>query len=134
MNQTWLTLIAVAVVAASVFLILLLIELRKTAQVLRDTLRSLEESTKTTLDELQLTLRSLRDVSDNLKEVSGNIKDFSGTVRDVGQTIGQVNNVLEGVTSSVLIKASGLRVGVKAALGVLMSGLFKNFFKKGGGQ
>lgn len=134
MNQTWVALIAVAFTAAAFFLILLLIELRKTAQTLRDSLNSLEESTKTTLDELQLTLKSLREVSDNLKDVSGNIKDFSGTVRDVGQNISQVSNVLESVTSSVLIKASGLRVGVKAALGVLLGNLFKNYSKKGGSQ
>jgi len=134
MNQTWLALIAVAVAAAAFFLILLLIELKKTAQTLTDSLKSLEVSVKATLDELQLTLKSLRDVSDNLRGVSGDIRAFSGTVRDVGEHISQVSNVLEGVTSSVLIKASGLRVGVKAALGVLISNLFKNCFKKGGSR
>ena len=134
MNQTWLALIAVAFAVAAFFLILLLIELRKTAQSLSNSLKSIEESAKITLDELQLTLKSLRDVSDNLKGVSGDMKDFSGAVKDVGQNISQVSNVLEAVTSAVLIKASGLRAGVKVGLGVLMSNLFKTCFKKGGSQ
>ncbi len=128
----WIGLIAIAVAASAFFLIWLLIELKRTVQALRDSLKNTEESMKTTLEELQQTLKSLRDISDNIKEVTDDVKTFSGAVKDVGQNISHVSNLVENVASSALIKASGFKVGVRTALGVLSSNLLSNLFKKGG--
>jgi len=134
MNNIWIGLIAIAVAATAFFLILLLVELRRTVQALRDTLKTTEESTKMTLEELQQTLKSLRGISDNLKAVTDDVKTFSGAVKDVGQNISHVSNLVENVASSTLIKASGLKVGIRTALGVLSSNLLSNFLKKGDKQ
>jgi uncharacterized protein YoxC len=134
MNNIWLGLIAVAVAATAFFLILLLIELRRTTRTLSDSMKTTEESMKTTLEELQQTLKNLRDISDNIKAVTGDIKTFSGAVKDVGQDISHMSNLVENFTSSALIKASCLKVGVKTAFGVLLHNLFNSFFKKGDRQ
>ena len=131
MNQLWGALIVLSVVATSVFLILLILELRKTARSLSEFLERTEESFKPTLEELQQTLRSLRNVSDNLSDATNDIKTFSMAVRDVGQHVRHISNTIEDVTSSTAIKASGLKVGIRTALGVLLSNLF---LKKGGGR
>jgi len=134
MNNIWLGLMGVAVAATAFFLILLLVELRRTVQALRDSLKTTEESTKTTLEELQQTLKSLRYISDNIKAVTDDVKTFSGAVKDVGQDISHMSHLVEDVASSTLIKASGLKVVVKAAFGVLLHNLFNSFCKKGDKQ
>jgi uncharacterized protein YoxC len=134
MNQIWIWVIVAAIVATSVFLIMLLIELRKTAQSLREFLKTTGESTKTTLDELQQSLKSLRDVSDDIKDVTDDVKTFSDAIRDVGLNVKRISNLVEDVSSSALIKASGFKVGLRTALGVLSSDLLSNLFKKGGRQ
>ena len=131
MSQLWIGLIVIAVVATAVFLIGLIMELRKTARSINEFLKTTEESFKPTLEELQLTLKSLRNVSDNLNDATDDIKAFSGAVRDVGQNVKHISNIIEDVTSSTAIKASGLKVGISTALGVLLSNLFS---KKGEGK
>jgi uncharacterized protein YoxC len=134
MNQVWLAIIAVSVAASAFFLILLLIELRRSVHAIMDSLKRTEESRKTTLEEIQQTLKSLREITDNVKTVTGNVKTFSGAVKDVGQNIGHINTLIENITSSALIEASSLKVGIKTALGILSSNLLNNLFKKGGRQ
>lgn len=130
MNQIWIGLIVFAILAMIGFLIPLLIELRKTARSIRKFLKRTEESIEPTLEELQQTLKSLRSVSDELNDVTDDIKTFSGAVRDIGQNIRHVGNLIDDVTSSTIIKASGLRVGIRTALEVLLN----NLLKKGGKQ
>jgi len=134
MNQIWIWVIVAAVVATNVFLIMLLIELRQTARSLRESLKSREESIKTALEELQQTLKSLRDVSDDIKDITDDVKTFSDAIKDVGLNVKRISNLVEDVSSSALIKASGLKVGLRTALGVLSSNLLSNLFKKGGSQ
>jgi uncharacterized protein YoxC len=131
MNQTWLLLIAIAVAVTAGFVISLIIELKKTVRSLNEFLKTTEQSVKPTLEELQQTLRSLRSVSDDLNEVTSDIKTLSGSVKDVGMNIKHVSNLVEDVTSSTLIKASGLKVGVKTGLMFLLNNLF---LKKGDGK
>ena len=131
MNQIWVGLIVLAVVVTAGFIISLIIELKKTACSLREFLTTTEESIKPTLEELQQTLNSIRNVSDDINDVTADIKTFSGTVRDVGQNIKHVSNLIEDVTSSTTVKASGLKVGIKTAMGGLLNNLFS---RKGGGK
>jgi uncharacterized protein YoxC len=120
MSQVWIGLIVFALIVIAGALIYLLVEVRKVAH-----------SLKPVLEELQQTLKSLRSVSDELNDVTGDIKTFSGAVRDIGQNIRHVSNLIDDVTSSTIIKASGLRVGIRTALEVLLNNLFS---KKGGRQ
>jgi len=111
------------------FIISLIIELKKTVQNVSVLLKTTEESLRPTLEELQLTLKSLRNVSDDINDVTADIKTLSGSVKDVGLNIRNVSNLVEELTSSTLIKATGLKAGIKTGLMVLLSNLFS---KKGG--
>ncbi|OGW39532.1 MAG: hypothetical protein A2Y97_00665 [Nitrospirae bacterium RBG_13_39_12] len=129
MNQIWVGLIAIAVTVTAGFIILLIIELKKTVHSLRDFIVTTEETIKPTMEEIQQTLKSIRSVSDDVNSITSNIKELSGTVRDVGQNISVVSNLIGDITSSTKATASGLKVGIKTALGVLLKNLFT---KKGG--
>ncbi len=124
MDRLWLTLIGIAVLVTAGFLVALILELRKTACRLNEFLKTTEESLKPTLEELQYTLRSLRNITDGLNEVTEDVKTLSGSVRDVGVTIKRVTNLVEDVSTSALITASGLKAGVKTGLAYLLSNLF----------
>ncbi len=134
MNQLWIVLITIAVLVTAGFLIALLIELRKIARSFTEFLKMTGESTKTTVEELQQTLKSLRSVSDDIHDVTDDVKTFSGAVKDVGQNIQLINNIFEKVTSSALVEASSLKVGIRTAFAVLSSNFLNNLFKRGGKQ
>jgi uncharacterized protein YoxC len=129
MNQIWLILIGIAVVVTAGFVISLILELKKTVRSLNVFLKTTEESIKPTLEELQQTLRSLRNISADLNDVTTDIKTLSGSIRDVGLNIKHVSSVNEDVTSSVAIKTSGIKAGIKTGFMVLLNNLF---LKKGG--
>lgn len=134
MSQIWIGLIVLAVLLVSGFLIALLIELKKTAQSLREFLKTTGESTKTTLDELQQTLKSLRNISDDIKEMTDDVKTFSVVVRDTGQSLRLLSNMIQDITSSVVKEVSGLRVGIRTAFEMLWSNFLSTILKKGGKQ
>jgi uncharacterized protein YoxC len=123
-NQIWLPLIGIAVIVTAGFVVLLIIDLRKTLRSVDLLLKTTEESLKPTLDELQQTLKSLRNVSDDINEVTTDIKTLSGSVRDVGINIRGVSDLIADVTSSTVIQASGLKAGIRAGAEVLLSNLF----------
>ena len=129
MNQIWMGLIVLAFLVAVAFFISLLIELKKTAQSFREFLKSTEDSINPTIEELQQTLKSLRKISDDINTVTGDVRAVSGAVREVGHNVKQVSNMIEDVTSCCIVKASGLKVGIKTALEVLLSNLL---LKRGG--
>lgn len=131
MNQIWLGFIVLAQVVTIGFLILIFVDMRKAVRSLNEFLKTTGESIKPALEELQQTLKSIRNVSDDINIVTVDIKTFSGAVRDVGQNIKHVSNLIEDVTKSTTVKASGLKAGIRAALGVLLNNLI---LKKGGGK
>ncbi|OHE54742.1 MAG: hypothetical protein A2Z47_07070 [Thermodesulfovibrio sp. RBG_19FT_COMBO_42_12] len=131
MNQIWLGLIAIAVVVTAGFVISLMIEMKKMISSLREFLKTTQETIKLTLEELQQTLKSIRNVSDNINDVTDDIKKLSGSVRNMGDNVSRVSKLIEGMTLSTVIKASGLKVGIMTALDILLNNLFS---KKGGGK
>jgi uncharacterized protein YoxC len=131
MNQIWAVLIAVALVAAAGFLIVLIMELRKTIRSLNEFLKTTGESLKSTLEELQQTLKSVRNVSNDLNEVTSDIKTLSCALRDVGMNIKHESDLVDGIISSTAIKTSGLKAGIKTGFMVLLNNLF---LRKGGGK
>ncbi|OIO31276.1 MAG: hypothetical protein AUJ60_01775 [Nitrospirae bacterium CG1_02_44_142] len=129
MNQIWFALMTIAFLIVVCFLIYVLLELRKSARALTDFLRRTEDSLKPALDELRQTLKSMRKVSDDVNSVTEDIRLISGSARDIGQNFGKVSAFLNEVSSDAVIKVSGLRVGIRTALEVLIKNLF---LKKGG--
>lgn len=130
MNNIWLGLITLAVLAAAGFFISVLIEIRKTTKSLRNFLRNQEDLLNTTLSELQQTLKSLRNVSNDVNEIMVDAKSFSDAVSNIGDNIKRASNLIDNTKSLAFIKASGLRVGIKTALTFLLKNLLS---KKGGG-
>ena len=130
MNEIWFTLMAIAFLVVVGFFIYVLLELRKSARALTEFLKTTEESLKPTMEELQLTLRSLRKVTDDVNEITGDIRTISGSTRDIGRNLKKVSELVNEVSSETIIKVSGLRVGIRTALEVLL----KNVFLKGGSQ
>ncbi len=129
MNHVWFALMTIAFLVVVGFFIYVLLELRKSARALTEFLKSTEDSLKPTLEELQHTLRSLRKVTDDVNEVTEDIKLVSGSARDIGQNLKKISELLNEVSSETIIKVSGLRVGIRTALEVLLKNLF---LKKGG--
>ncbi|MBI4689751.1 MAG: DUF948 domain-containing protein [Nitrospirae bacterium] len=131
MNQIWFALTTIAFLIVVSFLIYVLLELRKSARAMTEFLKVTEDSLKPTLEELQQTLKSLKKVCDDVGEVTEDIKTVSVSVRDVGQNLKKVSELLNDVGSEAVIKVSGLRVGIRTAIEVLIKNLF---LKKGDNQ
>lgn len=131
MNEVWFALMTIAFLVVVGFFIYVLLELRKSARALTEFIETTENSLKPTLEELQLTLRSVRKVSDDLNEVTEDIRRVSGSARDIGRNIEKISEVINEVGSETIIKVSGLRVGIRTALEVLLKNLFLG---KGGNQ
>lgn len=126
MGSGWFIVLSLAFLIVVCFLMYVLLELRKSSRALTDFLKNTEESLKPALEELRLTLISLRKVTDDVNSVTGDVRAISGSARDIGQNIKKVSMVLNEVSSDAIIKVSGLRVGIRTALEVLI----KNFFEK----
>ncbi len=126
MNNIFAGLIALAALLLTGFLIVLILELKKTYSSIRNTI---ENDLKITLEEIRETLKSIRNISENVNDITSDMKTLSGNVRDVGQNIKHVSSLVENVTSVTAVTASGLRAGIKAAMGVILNNLFS---RKGG--
>jgi hypothetical protein len=66
----------------------------------------------------------VRNVTDNVTGVTEDVRVLSSSVRDVGENVKHVSQLVEGATSSAMIKALGLRAGVNAAMGALLKNVF----------
>ncbi|MEW6001343.1 MAG: DUF948 domain-containing protein [Nitrospirota bacterium] len=124
MTNIWLVLMTIAVLVAVGFLIPVLLELKKTARSTTIFLKTAEESLKPTMEELQQTLKSLRNITENINNITVDVKEFSGAVKEAGQNIKTLSLLIGSFTSAAAIKTSGLRVGIRTALQVLLSNLF----------
>jgi uncharacterized protein YoxC len=124
MSNILLGLITLSCVAAVAVIIFVMIELRGAIRALKEFIKTTEDSLKPTLEELQQTLRSVRNVTDNVTGVTEDVKVLSSSVRDVGVNVKHVSELVEGVTSSAVIKVSGLRAGINAATEILLKNIF----------
>ena len=117
------SLITLSCIAAVGVFIYVMVELRATIRGLKEFMKTTENALKPTLEELQETLKSLRNVTDNVTSVTEDVKVLSSSVRDVGENVKHVSELVGGVTSSTVLKVSGIRAGVGAALEVLLKNL-----------
>jgi len=127
MNTILLGIIAALFLVVVVYLIPLLLELKKTVISLRNTT---ENNLNPALDELQLTLKSLRSISDNVSDITGDVKGVADSIAQVGAKIFAVNRIIDTLGSTVSVKALSVKAGVTAAL----TYLFSNLLKKGDRQ
>ncbi len=132
MSNFFLGLILFAFIVAVIIFIWVMLELRKAIRALKELVNTTENSLKPTVAELQETLKSFRNVADNITVVSGDIKVLSGALRDVGENVKSMSkdikvltDFVDGMTSSAVVEASGLKAGVKAGVWYFLKNLFK---------
>lgn len=123
MNQTWFALLSVAFLLVMGVFILVLFELRKSAKALTEFINTTKKSLEPTLEELQLALKSLRRVTDDVSEVTENVRSLSDAAGDIGRNLKKVSDLVADLSSDTLIKVSGLRVGIRTALEVLLKNI-----------
>jgi uncharacterized protein YoxC len=132
MSNFFLGLITFAIMVAVIIFIWVMLELRKAIRALKELVNTTENSLKPTVAELQETLKSVRNVADNATVVSGDIKVLSGVLRDIGENVKRVSgdvkhlvDFVDGMTSSAVVEASGLKAGVKAGVWYFIKNVFK---------
>lgn len=123
MSNIFFALITIAFLAGVGVFIVVMLELKAATQTLREFIKTTETTLKPTLEELQLSLKSMRNVTDNVTSVTEDVKALSGSVRKVGENVQNISEIIEDVTYSTAGKVSGLRVGVRTALEVLIQNL-----------
>ena len=125
-------LITAAVIVAVIIFVYVMLDLRKTIRALKELVNTTENSLKPTVAELQEALKSVRNVANNVTAVSEDMKILSGALRDVGENVKRVSGEIEhlasfadGITSSAVVEASGLKAGVKAGFWFFLKNLFR---------
>jgi uncharacterized protein YoxC len=132
MDNIFWGLLTVAVIVAVIIFIYVMLDLRKTIRALKELVNTTENSLKPTVAELQETLKSVRNVANNVTVVSEDMKLLSGALRDVGENVKRMSgdmkhliNFVDGMSSSAVVEASGLKAGVKAGFWFFLKNLFK---------
>ncbi|TAL21983.1 MAG: DUF948 domain-containing protein [Nitrospirae bacterium] len=130
MNEIWFALVSLAFFVVGGFFIYTLIEVRKSAAALTELIKDMDGSLKPAIEELRDSMKSLKVLADDINAITEDVRLVSGSARDIGQNLKRVSELVNEVSSESLIKVSGLRVGIRTALEVLL----KNIFLKGGNQ
>lgn len=122
MNTILLGIIAAIILVMAVYLIPLLLELKKTVISLRNTT---EKGLNPALDELQITLKSLRNITDNVGDITEDVKGVTGSITAISSKIHIANRLIDTAGSSASIRAASLKAGITAALTYLLTNLFR---------
>ncbi len=132
MSNFFFGLIIFAIIIVVIIFIWVMLELRRAIRALKELVNTTENSLKPTVAELQETLKSFKNMADNVTVVSGDIKVLSGALRDVGENVKSVSgdikhltDFVDGITSSAVVEASGLKAGAKAGVWYFLKNLFK---------
>lgn len=125
--------ISLAFLAAVGFFVYLLLEIKKAATTFQETLKNIdnsvkniEESMKPALENAGQALKSIRSVSEDVEAVTGNVRNFSAAMYDIAVNLRVISGIINDLRGSVSLRATGLEVGVKTALNVLIKELAKN--------
>jgi uncharacterized protein YoxC len=127
-SNVLLVVLAVAVAAGTLFLIPVLLELRRTVRTLNGVLKITEESLAPTLRELRATLENLDRITSDINTVTDDVRVFSGSIRQVGKDIHELNSLIAALGGGIGSKLAGLRAGIGAGV----SYFARNLVRKGG--
>jgi uncharacterized protein YoxC len=132
MNSFYAGLITLAILAVTVFFILVLVELRTAIKALKEFLQTTESTLKPTLLEFQEYLKVARSVTENVNTVTEDVRVLSGSVREIGENVRGVSrgmkligDLVEGQGSIAAMKVAGLRAGIRAASQVVLENLLR---------
>ncbi len=127
-SGTLVTVLSIAVIAGIIFLIPVLLELRRAVHTLNSILKVTEESISPTMRELRATLENLDRITTDVSTVTDDVRVFSGSIRQVGKDVRELSGLINVLGGDVGAKISGLRAGLGAGAAYLA----KNLFRKGG--
>lgn len=127
-SNVLLIVLAVAVAVATLFLIPVLLELRRTVRTFNSVLKITEESLAPTLRELRSTLANLDRITSDVNSVTDDVRVFSGSLRQVGKDLHELREVVALLGGGIGAKVAGLRAGV----GTGFKYLAQNLLKRGG--
>src|SRR5512143_1956647 len=123
-----LVVLAVAVAVGTLFLIPLLLELRRAVRTLNGVLKITEDSLAPTLRELRSTLENLDRITNDISTVTDDVRVFSSSIRQVGKDVGELSSLIGVLGGGIGAKLAGLRAGFGAGA----SYLARNLLRKGG--
>jgi uncharacterized protein YoxC len=127
MNNLFFGLITLAVLVLTGFIVYMILELKKTIDMVKLSMESIEKTLIPTVEELHLTLKSVRKITDDVGVVTENVRGLSTSIHEISENVKQVSVAVGTITKTSVIQASGVRAGIKAGFGYFI----KNLFTKG---
>ena len=127
-SGTFVTVLAIAVSVGILFMIPVLLEMRRAVHTLNSILKVTEESLSPTLNELRKTLENLDRITTDISTVTDDARVFSGSIRQVGKDVRELSGLINVLGGGVGAKITGIRAGVGAGV----SYLAKNLLRKRG--
>jgi uncharacterized protein YoxC len=127
-DQYWTTIlgiglfvVAITFLAAVFLLIYSFLQIKKATTALTDFLAATDLKINPVLKEAEETLKSMRTVCDDIGSATSNIRNISGALSDVAVQVRTLGLFTEGLQNQFAIRITGLKAGIKAALGVLLN-------------
>jgi uncharacterized protein YoxC len=127
-SELWVVVLAGAILVGVLFLIPVLLELRRAVRSLTAILKITEESLTPTLRDLRSTLANLDRITADVSTVTDDVRVFTGSIRQVGKDIEELSGLVSVLGGGIGTKIAALRAGI--VTGVVY--LVKNLFHKGG--
>lgn len=109
---------ALAAVVLVVFLVPVLIQLRKTAEESERLLRCMNEDMPVLLLEATQAAQNMNQVASDLRQASAYARVLGDAVGGVGETVNQVRELVQGGAYTLLTNVGSLLAGFRAAYGV----------------
>lgn len=113
--------VAITFLAVVFLFIYSFIQIKKAATALTDFLAATDLKINPVLKEAEETLKSIRTISDDIGSATSNIRNISGALSDMAVQVRTFGLLTEGLQNQFAVRITGLKAGIKAALGVLLN-------------
>ena len=114
--------IVLALVVLVLFLVPVLVQLRKTVEQSERLLKSLNYDLPLLLKEATGSAQTFNRVTNDVREASERAKVLGQAIGSIGDTVNQIHGAIRSGTVSLWLKATGVIAGVRAAAQVLTKG------------
>lgn len=111
--------VALAVVVLAVFLVQMLIQVRRTAEETERLLRRMNEDLPVLFREATQAAQNMNLVAGDMREGVARARVLGEAMGEIGQTINKVHGVVRGKAGTLLMNLGGVLAGFRAAFEVL---------------
>jgi len=125
---------AVAAIVLVAFFVPVLIRLRRTAEESERLLRRMHEDLPVLVKEATRAVNNMNQVVTDLREGAARARVLGEAMGEIGETINQMNGFARSWTGRVLVNASSLLAGFRAAYGVFRHKASSTHNQEGGGS